>query len=213
MQTSNPSSSTRELLLQTGMSLARVTGLRKLTVRGLAAHAGVNPGSFVYHFGNRNAFISELIETWYQPLFAELRLRSDQTRAPVARLRALILQLVDFALEHRVFAMQLLQDVAAGEPAASQFVLSLRQRHPVLLVQAIEQAQQEGALVAGHPVQLLMFLMPPLVAPLWVAEVSGTLAALPPEWLALCTQFAYDRTCIEQRLDWALQGLTQAGRR
>ena len=43
-------------------------GLRGLTVRELAAAAEVNLGSFVYHFGNRDAFIDELVGSGTPPL-------------------------------------------------------------------------------------------------------------------------------------------------
>lgn len=64
---------TRQKLLDTGLAIATDKGLRGLTVRELAAAAGVNLGSFVYHFGNRDAFIDELVELWYAPLFDELK--------------------------------------------------------------------------------------------------------------------------------------------
>ena len=52
---------TRQKLLDTGLAIATEKGLRGLTVRELAAAAEVNLGSFVYHFGNRDAFIDELV--------------------------------------------------------------------------------------------------------------------------------------------------------
>ena len=51
---------TRQKLLDTGLAIATDKGLRGLTVRELAAAAEVNLGTFVYHFGNRDAFIDEL---------------------------------------------------------------------------------------------------------------------------------------------------------
>lgn len=47
--------STREHLLNTGAMIVGESGLRALTVRGLSLRAGTNTGSFVYHFGNREA--------------------------------------------------------------------------------------------------------------------------------------------------------------
>lgn len=64
---------TRQKLLDTGLAIATDKGLRGLTVRELAAAAEVNLGSFVYHFGNSDAFIDELVELWYAPLYDELK--------------------------------------------------------------------------------------------------------------------------------------------
>jgi len=68
---------TRELLLQSGLVLVELKGLRGLTVRELAAHANVNLGSFVYHFRNRDSFLAELVEIWYQPMYQQLRMTSE----------------------------------------------------------------------------------------------------------------------------------------
>jgi TetR/AcrR family transcriptional repressor of nem operon len=211
MHSSSQSASTRQHLLATGLQMARENGLRNLTVRGLAARAGVNPGGFVYHFGSRDAFVTELIEVWYQPLFAELQLRADLEGSPLERLRAMVLQLMDFALEHRAFVAHLLQDAAAGEAAVGRFILTLGQRHPLLLVRAIQEAQQAGQLVAGHPLQVMMFLMAPLGGPLLLVEMASGQALLPGAWVAQCAEFAHQRSYIVERLDWALKGLAQQG--
>lgn len=65
---------TREQLLDQGMRLATEKGLRGLVVREVAAQAGANPGSFVYYFGTRERFIAELVERWYEPVYAQLKL-------------------------------------------------------------------------------------------------------------------------------------------
>lgn len=64
---------TRQKLLDTGLAIATDKGLRGLTVRELAAAAEVNLGTFVYHFGNRDAFIDELVELWYAPSMTSSR--------------------------------------------------------------------------------------------------------------------------------------------
>ena len=53
--------STRARLIRSGTRLARQSGLRALTVRGVCDAAGANTGTFVYHFGTRDAFVAELI--------------------------------------------------------------------------------------------------------------------------------------------------------
>lgn len=63
---------TRQKLLDTGLAIATDKGLRGLTVRELAA-AEINLGTFVYHFGNRDTFIDELVELWYAPSMTNSR--------------------------------------------------------------------------------------------------------------------------------------------
>src|SRR5262249_51647141 len=86
----------RERLLREGLAIARRSGLRAITVRGVATRARVNLGSFVYHFGSRDAFVGELLERWYAPLMAELQIAVDAEGPPLERLRGLILQFVDW---------------------------------------------------------------------------------------------------------------------
>jgi len=189
------------------MQMACENGLRKLTVRGLAARAGVNPGGFVYHFGNRDAFLAALIETWYQPLLDSLQWRLEAGQPPLARLRAMVLQLLDFIVEHRVFAAQLLLDVASGEPVALRFVQSVGPRHPQLLLQALADAQASGDIVAGPVLPQMIFLMASLGGPVMLSEMVSGLEGIPPLWLEIGRGLALDRDAICVRLDWALKGL------
>ena len=76
-KTANPRTAdapdTRERLLRAGLALAAARGLNALTVRAVATEAGANLGSFVYHFGTRDAFVEALVERWYAPLMASLQ--------------------------------------------------------------------------------------------------------------------------------------------
>ena len=77
MTTASSTPDTRQRLLAQGLTLASKVGLRGLSVRGLCQAAGINTGSFVYHFGNRERFAAELIEHWYAPLLGQLQLEFD----------------------------------------------------------------------------------------------------------------------------------------
>lgn len=200
--------STREQLLAAGREIVRKRGFQALTVREVAAAAGANLGSFVYHFGTRDAYLRALIEDWYAPLLSRVSDVADSSGTPIDRLRRAILQLVDFGEEHDAFMGRLLMAAAGGEKAARDFARSLAGRHPRLLTALITAAQADGALVDEHPLQVLCFLMasvglPRLLSnawqgpPLFGKTVSATLS-----------QIARDRARIVQRLDWAIRGLT-----
>ena len=204
-------SSARDQLLAAGRELVLKRGFHDLTVREVATAAGANLGSFVYHFGTRDAFIRALIEAWYAPLLSRVTDVADSSGAPIDRLRRAILQLVDFGAEQDAFMGRLLMAAAGGEKAARDFARSLAGRHPRLLVALIAEAQADGVLVKEHPLQVLCFLMasvglPRLLSsawqgpPLFGRAVSATLS-----------QIARDRDRIVQRLDWAIRGLTPQG--
>lgn len=211
----NATANTRQLLLETGLSLAASKGLRGLTVREVASSAGVNLGSFVYHFGNREAFIQELVELWYAPVFAQLRQTAQGGDAvdPVAgkppsafvRLQAVLQQLLSLISQNAPFVRHMLMDAMAGEEAARRFLGELPNRHPKLILALLVQAQMEGSVAAGDPLQMMIFIMMGCGVPLLVASsLQGDW--LPPQILLIKSLMA-DPQAAQQRLQWALKGL------
>ena len=197
----------RETLLRAGWTIARRTGLRGLTVRAVARAAKANLGTFVYHFGSREAFVAELIERWYQPLLARVQLAVEAQGSPLARLRHAVLGLVDFALQSGSFVGHLLVDAAGGEPAARAFLGSLAGRHPLLLMRLIRAAQERGEMVAGDPMHMMMFTMSSLGLPALLVRGWAGRRYVDNELMVAMTRYATERASIEQRLDWILKGL------
>ncbi|OHX10383.1 TetR/AcrR family transcriptional regulator [Chromobacterium sphagni] len=202
---------TRQRLLRKGLAMVARTGVRGLVVRELAA-AGVNLGRFVYHFGNRERFISELVELWYAPIYRQLRpVARLQSGDALSRLQAVLEQLLELAAQNAGFLSHVLADALAGEPAAQAFVLRLPSRHFRLLIVLLSRAQRQGRLIAAPAPQLLGYLMAAIGMPLLLAR--GPLAAcdwLPPAVRQLQAWMA-DIEAARQRLDWALAGISTRG--
>jgi AcrR family transcriptional regulator len=194
-------------MLAAGLALARRDGLRALSVRGVAVQAGANLGSFVYHFGTREAFVAELIESWYAPFYERLQAAAATEGEPLARLRQLVLQLVDFMGAHRVFIGQVLMDAAAGEAPARAFMQSLSNRHPRLLLAAIRGAQDAGNLRRAEPVNVLLFLLGSLALPMLFVTGLARAGILPRELGPRLQAQAADRAALLARFEWALRGL------
>lgn len=204
---SRRSADTRQRLLDQGRRQARRAGLRGLTVRGLCEAAGVNPGSFVYHFGTRDQFIAELIERTYAPLFARIQANFAQDGAPIDRLRAMFVELLRFVVDTRSLLPQFVLDGFAGESAAVAFLRGLGMRHPQLLLRCIGEAQQAGELCRAPPEHQLMFLMSATGMPAIVQGMIAGRAVLPELIHAAFARYAVDPAALVQRLDWALAGL------
>ncbi len=202
----------RERLLQAGLAIARERGLRALTVRAVAARAQANLGSFVYHFRTRDTFVAELIERLYAPMMATLELDATHSTDPVANLRRTVLDFVAWVAAQREFLAHLLLDAGAGEPGAMDFVRTLDQRHPALLLRLVAQCQAAGRIEAGAPLHALMFLMTTLAAPVLVFHMLGQHALAPPALAQNLAGYALDPALIRQRLDWALRGLAPVDR-
>lgn len=187
--------------------MAKEAGLRALTVRGLCQRAGVNPGSFAYHFGSRERYLSELLEHWYAPLFQQLQWQQQQQPSALPRLQAILRQLLDFITEHGGLIAHMLLDAAAGEAAAQAFLSTLAPRHPKLLLQSIVDAQQAGELERGDPLHQALFLMSALGLPALAQHIIAGKPLLPDLIQQAFNTYAIDPRHIEQRLQWALRGL------
>jgi len=203
----SPDRDARERLLQAGLALATERGLKAMTVRAVAEHAQANLGSFVYHFGTREAFVEELVERWYAPMFQRLQLTASESGDALLALRQTVLQVVRWVVEHRAFLAHLVQAASGGEAGAQRFMRTIDRRHPALLLALVVRAQQAGQLQRTEPLHQLMFLMSTLAVPVLVFHLLGRQPFVPRELLAALTAFSTDAAHVEQRLDWALRGL------
>lgn len=204
-----PDTDSRERLLQAGLAQARRIGLRRLTVRGVAAQAGANLGSFVHHFGSRDAFVGELIERLYAPMLARLELDAQSGGDALENLRRAVLQVAAWVVAQRDFIAHLLLDASAGEAAAQRFLQSLDGRHPALLLMLVRQAQQAGRLRRDDPLHQLLFLMSTLALPAMAFHLIGQRGLAPPLAKALAP-YTVELAHIETRLGWALHALAPA---
>lgn len=202
--------STRELLLNTGAMIIKESGLRAFTIRGLSLRAGTNPGSFVYYFGNRDAFLSELLERWYEPLFSEIKTHANIHLPAFERLDSMLKDIMEFLLRHGQFIAQLVLDALAGEQVAIRFLSGIHVRHPLVLLKTIREAQNEGSVVMGEPMNILIYLACCGGVPFILA---GQLQVHNPEHtrpvLDLLGAILNDPKSARQRMDWALQGIHQ----
>lgn len=199
---------TRERLLRAGSRLAQHSGLRKLTVRAVCQAAEANLGTFVYHFGSRDAFVSELIEYWYAPLLKRLTAAVDRDLAPTERLRELVLQLAHWAVRNGRFMTHVVIDAAAGETAAQKFLRSLAGRHPALILRVIVDGQRAGAFRREEPLHLMLFLMSSIALPILLSDRMQQSRLAPPQIARAIKRFAREPQHIQRRFDWALRGLS-----
>lgn len=198
---------TRERLLRAGLAIARRSGLRAVTVRGVAARAGANLGSFVHHFGTREAFVAELLERWYAPLMGRLDGAVHADGSPLRQLRALVMQLASWAVANAAFIAQLVQDAAHGERAARRFLRDMPARHPARVLAAIQKAQTAGEMRREPPTHVLLFILGSLALPALLFSGLDLHRILPREFSERLRHSAVDLAQIERRLEWVLRGL------
>lgn len=150
--------STRQRLLDVGMDIAKAQGLTAVTIRGVSKTANINLGSFVYHFGTREAFLREIVENWYAPLFETLQIQQTKTDSPIENLRNMMLQVTEFVCENRIFISQLLMDSLLNESVVRAQVQTIFPRHIQLVLSMIKKAQIARQICQANPMHIFVFL-------------------------------------------------------
>jgi AcrR family transcriptional regulator len=202
----------RDALLRAGRDIVLRAGFADLTVREVAVAASANLGSFVYHFGTRDAFLRTLIEDWYGPVFSRVQLVAESGGSAIDRLRRAILQLLEPGVDDTGFLGRLLMGAAAGETAAREFLNTIAGRHPRVLIELVRDAQAAGALVDEDPMQVMLFIMGSVALPRLIATAWEGPPLFGKNLSSALGRIARDRDFIVQRLDWAIRGLTPEGR-
>lgn len=206
-----PGRNIEQALLASGRVLYPENGSAGLSLRALAAHAGVNPGMFHYHFRTKEAFLRELLERFYEELFVPLAGHAAHPGPPLARLRESLLFLACFVRDHATVLARVFAEASGGEPVAAAFVRANAPRHLRLLMKLMQEAEARGDIAPLPALQRFVFVMGAVALPLVVVPRLATLRVAPGlVGRRLKAQVTGDEA-IEQRVDLALAAL-RAGR-
>lgn len=204
-----PSRNIDQVLLQSGRALYPQLGCAGLSLRLLAEHAQVNVGMFHYHFQSKDNFLRELLAQMYEELFQQLQQEASIAGTPMQRLRLALCRLGRLMREQGDWLGRVLADASHGEPVAMAFLHANGTRHVALLMGLLEQAAQEGSLVAPMPpMQRVTFLMGAVVAPMLIAPRAMQLGIVPSFLAAGIQNDVLSDAGIAQRVDHALWALT-----
>ncbi len=112
---------TRTRLIEAGREVILEKGLNEVKVRDIVGRAGLGTGTFYFHFGNLESFLSETIEGSLE----QLRTRIRQVRGmsdgsgmsdPVAHIRQSFAMFIDYIDEHRELSLILLRERCGSGP-------------------------------------------------------------------------------------------------
>ena len=206
-----PSQQIDQALLAAGRELLPELGCAALSVRALAAQAGVSPGMFHYHFGSKERFLRALLAGIYDEMFGALTEQVALPAAPLERLRVALRLLAHFARSQRRLLARLWTDALAGEAVARDFFSHHVPRHAGVLLQIVAQAQRDGVLRPQlQPLAVLAFLLGSVALPLiFVAGLVDAGFAVPGGTAAFDAQVSGD-AAIDERIDLALTALCAA---
>jgi AcrR family transcriptional regulator len=202
-----PSRNVDRLLLRAGRELFPETGVAQLSVRKVALRAGVNPGMFHYHFGNKDLFVRQLLQELYDEMFANLELAAS-ARLPADALRAALNVLGRFAHDNAKLLRRLIADALSGNPLAREFLRTNMPRHVSVLLGLVVGGQRSGVLRAMAPPHALAFLAGSVAAPILISGMLADHDLVPGVTAGLPALIGTD-AAIAERVDCALAGLAK----
>ena len=194
-------------LLQSGRALYPRHGCAGLSVRGLAEHAGVNPGMFHYHFKTKENFLRTLLGGLYEEMFSGLRIEAAHQGPAIERLQGFVSSLARFLRDHRQLIVRVWMDALAGEPIAEEFLRSNMPRHLALLTELLAQAEREQAIAPRPEVQRVVFLLGSAAMPVIFAASLIDAGVAPATLRSPFTRQVMTDAAIAERVSLAVHAL------
>lgn len=214
---SRPAGDADKRLVRAAMEMLPQGGLAGLSVRRVAARAGVNLGMYHYHFRNKQDFHRRILDSVYETFFMRLTgaLEGAGGKSPRERLRKAVLAAASFIRENRALLFGLVRDLLADNPEVISFTRKNFPRHVVLLIRLIKDCQKAGDIRPMPVVHVLPFVFASVIGPIFAMGFIGKI--LPPglreiPLSAMKRVLAADAR-LEERLDMALTALAPAGSR
>lgn len=202
-----PSRNIAQALLRSGRLLYPERGSAGLSVRALTEHAGVNLGMFHYHFRTKENFLRELLQQFYEEMFAPLSERARDAGPPVERLREALLFLAAFVRDHEAVLGRVFADASGGDPVAAEFLRANAPRHLRLLLALMHEAEAAGEIAPLPSLQRFVFTMGAVALPLVVVPRVARLRVAPGLVARQMKRQLTSDEAIAQRVDLALVAL------
>lgn len=193
--------------IRAGFALYPQYGYQKLSVRLLAAEAGLSPGMFHHLFASKEAFVGEILQQKYGEGF---RLLEDAIVPDIPvreNLRDLLFLLSAFVREHLAWIHRVLADSADGVACINGFIREHGTRHVPLLVRLLVQAITTGELASGSVAQYFCFITAGVMGPMIIGSRFQNAGLLPQTIGAHFADEVMSDDAIRQRIDWTLDAL------
>jgi AcrR family transcriptional regulator len=211
-----PSRNTGGLLLKAGRKLLPETGISGLSLRRVAAEAGVNPGMFYFNFKTKRRFARLVLQEIYEEFFKDFTVEArGEAPPPEERLRKAIVALTRFARDNRKLFVTMIHDVAQGNAEAIRFTGENLPRHLQAIAGLILECQRLGVIKEMPPPCAMAFLAGSVAMPVIALGLAERASARKPfgvhpkEAGALLASDA----AIEARAGLALKALSNEGGR
>ncbi len=204
-----PSRHTDEKLVQAALALLPTTGYTRLSMRAVAAKAGVNLGMFHYHFKNKEEFTRRVANEFYATFFKQFTLEMEAGKNPKEQLRKAVLTAIRFVRDHRRLFFALGRDMLEGDATIVRLLEDLLPRHGVIIVRLIRECKKQGQ-IADLPLPVIItFILGIVAGPVLLMTVLERAKLHQPLDLIkqIALPFMVTDRIIEQRLDLAFHAM------
>ncbi len=195
----------RTQFLEAGMRLYPQHGYR-VSVRLLAAEAGLSPGMFHHLFDSKDAFVGELLRQKYGEGFERLVLHIPAGAPVCEKLRAALAFVAFFTRDNLPWVHRIFADSSSGAECVSAFIKNHGSRHVPVLTGLLAEGIENGELPPAALSQYFGFIMGGVIEPMIVASHLQSAGLAPP---LIAAEFPYliSNEAVTQRIDWALCAL------
>jgi AcrR family transcriptional regulator len=206
-----PSRNTDKLLLKAGRKLRPETGISGLSLRKVAAEAGVNPGMFYFNFNTKKRFAQLVLQEIYEEFFKDFTVESGGDGSPRDRLFRAITALARFARDNRKLFVTIIHDVAEGEEDAVRFAENNIPRHLQVIAGLIRECQSQGHIKEMPLPGAVAFLAGSVAMPVAAMGLIERASARKPFGMPLkqVQTLLMSDAAIEERAELALKALAR----
>jgi len=165
---------TKAQIIKVTLEIIGQYGADKLTIRDLAARAGVNIGAVNYHFGSKENLVSQAVAFFITETQEAFRILEDLVLSPEDRLFRFIESYITHAVEYPGVIKTLVQELMAEGTLAPQLAVPLKQNAERLKA-TIRQlnGMEDEQLLSAAVVQIMSSLSYPILILPRLKEIYG----------------------------------------
>ncbi len=169
----------KEQITEAALELFINQGVRALTVRNVAAQAGVAASSLYRHYKNKAAIVSTTLDVLFEARSDAQRVAYDATKTPMEKLRQIYFSYMDIFKRYKGLALIYFSDLIYFEfPDLGHRMREEVARGRAVLTSIIEEGQEQGAIRTDIDAEYLFisyicaYVMPGMVSSRNIHEID-----------------------------------------
>jgi len=162
----------KEQLLHHSLDIISRSGLRGLSMAGLARHVGLVPSAIYRHYPNKQRLILAIFEHLKEHVFANIEEACTSVHDPLERLRVILMQNITLIRHFQAIPRILLSDsVYSGSQESRRMAYDMIRSVQAKIARIIVEGQVHGQIrseLNPHDVAVLFWGIMPPTAILWI---------------------------------------------